>query len=374
MNETRTLMDEPLIQITENFLTRDECRSLIVASHENLKDSTVINGITGIQEYSSFRTSDNYDLPSDHELTKIVYGRISDKLGIDQSRFEQIEVIKYSVGESFNSHWDFFSSTTEKTHFVKGGQRVGTVILYLNDVESGGETFFPSLRIVEQPVTGKMMYFKYNYDINTNIKTLHKGMPIECGEKWIATVWIRESPRTQLYEDYFMENTLRPLNDAEYELECAIPDDTRILSLKLPNNSEPENTIMVVITPDSSSVLLLYLVIALNFHLSVPYYILPIVVGNLSPDNLDSIHTMIDAIRTRTSSEYILDMEISNQSLDEIFIEKSKDRFYKFSYIFTSNPAKISSYLSDWLVQPFENLSSKHIAWAIDELNISDVV
>jgi hypothetical protein len=71
-NKTKTLINEPLFQVTENFLTSDECLALINFPQENLKMGTIINGITGVFEIDqSYRTCYRINIPADHELTKI---------------------------------------------------------------------------------------------------------------------------------------------------------------------------------------------------------------------------------------------------------------------------------------------------------------
>ena len=380
MNETKTLINKPLFQVTENFLTSDECLELINFPQENLKMGSIINALSGISEIDkSYRRCYRINIPSEHELTKIIYNKISDKLGIDKSRFDEIEIVKYNEGEFFENHNDFFITTTGKNHFSEGGQRVGTVIMYLNDDMIGGETFFPQLRLIQTPVTGKMIYFKYDYDNDINLKTVHKAMPLDQGEKWIATVWIKEFPRTQICEDYVMKDNIIKFHEVEYELDCLVTSDTRTLRLTLPTNYFPENTILVKVSTDSSSMLLLYLIVALNFNQSIPYYILPIITDDYTQCNIDSINRTIDNIKNRTSSKYILDAEIYNQSIDDIFLEKSKDRFYKYDYVFideneTNNIDKSPNQSFDFLLRPFDNLLQSHITWAIDELNLSDII
>lgn len=372
MNDTKTLATIPLLQTTENFLTLSECQQLIDVAKLNLKTSSVINGHNGLEEISNYRTSSNYRLPSNHELTSIIYDKISSTIGIDSDKFENIEIIKYESGELFDVHVDYFMSNTEKKHFLRGGQRIGTVILYLNEVESGGETFFPRLRIVETPKTGKMAYFKYDYDDDVNTKTHHKAMPILSGKKWIATVWIREFARTKLCDNVVVfKNSI--INDTIYELECSVPLDFKTMTVTLLGNFFQENTIIVHMTPDKSSWLLLYLLTSLNLYQSTPYFILPIIVGNYHDKDSELIFKFVNNVREKTSSEYLLNPEIYyDEKLIDIFMNKCKDIFYKFSYLFTSDINNISDGISEFIIRPFENLDSIHLEFAIRELDLSD--
>jgi len=234
MNKTKTIIETPLFQVTENFLTPDECRSLIDTAELNLKTSFILHGITGKREISDIRTSNDYSLPNDHKLKELVFDKVSDALGIDRSRFEGVTIIRYQSGELFDMHSDYFHSKVDKETFRKGGQRVGTALIYLNEPASGGETFFPRVGLVEKPKTGKMLYFQYDYDNDINSKTVHKGMPVEQGEKWVATVWIRQYPRTLLVDDVELSD-LPTISNIEYELPCGTLDSE---TLKLTTSRE----------------------------------------------------------------------------------------------------------------------------------------
>ncbi|MGZ5781611.1 MAG: prolyl hydroxylase family protein, partial [Burkholderiaceae bacterium] len=76
---------------------------------------------------------------------------------------------------------------------IARGQRVATLILYLNDVEEGGETEFPEIGLKIIPKAGNALYFAYmNSSSQPDPLTLHAGRPVLKGEKWIATRWVRE--------------------------------------------------------------------------------------------------------------------------------------------------------------------------------------
>ena len=75
-----------------------------------------------------------------------------------------------------------------------GGQRVATVVVYLADVEGGGETVFPGIGLSIRPRAGSAAYFEYfNQQGLVDSRCLHAGAPVSRGEKWIATKWLRHS-------------------------------------------------------------------------------------------------------------------------------------------------------------------------------------
>jgi hypothetical protein len=372
MQKTKTLIETPLFQTTENLLTPEECQSLIKFSEPNLKNSLIINGVSGKKELSFYRNSNDYFLPDDHELTKLIYNKVSNTLGIDQLRFEKVDIIRYMEGESFNTHSDYFNSKADRENFRNGGQRVATALIYLNEPESGGETFFPRVRLIEKAKTGKMLYFQYNYCDEVNEKTVHKGMSVEQGEKWVATVWIRQYLKTQIVDDVEFKD-LPTISDIEYELECG-KNDSRTLRLRLPGNQLSENTIIVSVSADLRSAVLLYLLSALNSYQHIPYFILPITIGNHTKKDIDLISNMLTRIRERTSSGVILDLETHNHSnsLLEVFLNKSTDKFYKYAYIFSNSTADLLG-LEEFIINPFSNLDQHHIDSAAEELGILDL-
>lgn len=110
---------------------------------------------------------------------------------------EDWNIVRYDVGGRYWPHYDFVSEDrAEYEEFIKfGGQREFTFILYLNDVEEGGETSFPLLDLKFKPKLGTAILFKNVVDQQTNPNSLHSGEPVLKGEKWIAVKWVRENSR-----------------------------------------------------------------------------------------------------------------------------------------------------------------------------------
>lgn len=71
----------------------------------------------------------------------------------------------------------------QETADVGSGARVVTYMLYLNDVEEGGETEFLYQGIKLKPEAGKLVFFP------TGFTFPHRGNPIYKGEKYIITGW-----------------------------------------------------------------------------------------------------------------------------------------------------------------------------------------
>jgi len=181
-----TRLDEPLIVVLGNVLSNEECDELIRLSKDKMERSKI--GKT--REVNELRTSSSMFLEeSENVVVARVEKRISSIMNIPIEHGEGIQILQYAPGQEYKAHHDFFSSTTK----VANNNRISTLIMYLNDVELGGETFFPKLNFSVSPKKGMAVYFEYFYtDQHLNDLTLHGGAPVITGEKWIATQWMRK--------------------------------------------------------------------------------------------------------------------------------------------------------------------------------------
>ena len=73
------------------------------------------------------------------------------------------------------------------------GARVFTVLLYLNEVEEGGETVFPWLNLTVTPQCGRALIWPntaYHNHQELNKSTKHLSLAVVTGEKYAATQWV----------------------------------------------------------------------------------------------------------------------------------------------------------------------------------------
>lgn len=178
------------------FLTKEECQYLIELSKDKLKPSTIYidNGTSDMTVNKDKRKSESCRLKDSDEVVK----NISDKIRIltktNYNIHEDLEVIKYKPGGYATPHFDTCHGSKEFCEKVNGnlGPRWVTVILYLNDSYTGGETFFPRINKMIKPETGKALIF-YNINPDTSVieESYHQGLKVTQGEKWLANKWIR---------------------------------------------------------------------------------------------------------------------------------------------------------------------------------------
>ncbi|WP_041076074.1 2OG-Fe(II) oxygenase [Bacillus sp. OxB-1] len=178
-------LEEPLVVVLGNVLSNEECDELIRLSKDKIKRSKI--GTT--REENELRTSSGMFIEeSENELVARIETRISSIMNIPIEHGEGLQILQYTPGQQYKAHYDFFSSTSKVTN-----NRISTLVMYLNDVEQGGETFFPKLNFSVTPKKGMAVYFEYFYtDPHLNELTLHGGAPVITGEKWVATQWMRK--------------------------------------------------------------------------------------------------------------------------------------------------------------------------------------
>lgn len=178
-------IDEPLIVVLGNMLSDEECDELIRLSTDKMRRSKI--GTT--REENQLRTSSSMFIEeSENLIVERIEKRIATVMNIPIEHGEGLQILQYTPGQQYKAHHDFFSSTSNVTN-----NRISTLVMYLNDVEQGGETFFPHLNFSVSPRKGMAVYFEYFYDDQTlNDLTLHGGAPVEAGEKWVATQWMRK--------------------------------------------------------------------------------------------------------------------------------------------------------------------------------------
>ena len=179
------LNEEPLIIKFHNVLTDEECQGLIDSAKSRLQRSKLIN-----KEVSQIRTiSGMFFEENESPLINEIEKRVASLMHLPIENAEGLQVLHYEPGQEFMAHFDYFSDQ----HPSSQNNRISTLVLYLNDVEKGGETTFPNLGITCTPTKGAAVYYEYFYsNPKLNEQTLHSGEPVIHGEKWVATQWMRK--------------------------------------------------------------------------------------------------------------------------------------------------------------------------------------
>lgn len=176
-----------------SFLPPAACRELIALIETNRRPSTIAdpNG----DDY--FRTSETCDLDADEAVVRDLEARLLALNRIDPAHGEPVQGQRYDVGQEFKPHTDYFEpgGADFERYCAVAGQRTWTFMVYLNEVEAGGGTRFGIARKIVQPETGKLLAWNNRRpDGRPNPATLHHGMKVRKGVKYVITKWYREKP------------------------------------------------------------------------------------------------------------------------------------------------------------------------------------
>ena len=194
----RFVSEAPRIAVFEKFATADECDWLIARGAPGLRRAKVYKG-SGDLRADDDRTNREADFTvfnSDLALA-LIRARMEAAVGAPAAHFEVTKLLHYEPGQTFALHADFFETTSPglRQELERRGQRVATLLVYLNEGYEAGETDFPKLDFRFKGAKGDALLFA-NVDETgaPDYRTLHAGLPPTSGEKWLLSQWIRSRP------------------------------------------------------------------------------------------------------------------------------------------------------------------------------------
>nr|AFK40578.1 unknown [Medicago truncatula] len=191
-----------------NFATAEQCENIVSVAKAGLKPSSLAlrKGET-TENTKGIRTSSGVFLSASRDKTKTLEA-IEEKIAratmIPRSHGEAFNILRYEVGQRYYSHYDAFNPDE---YGPQKSQRVASFLLYLTDVEEGGETMFPfenglnmdgtygyedrvGLRVKPRQGDG-LLFYSLLPNGTIDQTSLHGSCPVIKGEKWVATKWIR---------------------------------------------------------------------------------------------------------------------------------------------------------------------------------------
>jgi prolyl 4-hydroxylase len=175
------------------FLDAAECAELVARIDAERRPS----GLADHDGDSRFRTSETCDLAGDDPFIAGIVARLAAYAGLDPRHAEPMQGQRYAVGQEFKAHTDTFEpgGPDYERYCSTAGQRTWTLMVYLNEPGAGGTTRFKQLGKIVQPETGKLLAWNNLLPGGQpNYATLHQGMPVRSGTKYIITSWFREKP------------------------------------------------------------------------------------------------------------------------------------------------------------------------------------
>lgn len=185
--------EEP--RLLNSVITRSECEEIIKTADASFTRSELV-GVQGGTDDS--RTSETAWIPKNHPIAQKILRRACELTGKSFENCEDLQVVRYRPGTYYRRHHDSCCEDSEAcAEFEgRGGQRVATLLVYLNDDFTDGETHFPNhnggLKMKAEP--GSAIFFR---PLGTNSarchpRALHEGLPISSGTKYVCNAWVRE--------------------------------------------------------------------------------------------------------------------------------------------------------------------------------------
>lgn len=187
-------MHKPRVVVFGSLLSDEECEGLIALAKPRLARSLTVATKTGGEEVNADRTSNGmFFQRGENDLVRRIEARIARLVNWPEEKGEGLQVLHYRPGTEYKPHYDYFDPHEPGTPSIlrRGGQRVGTLVMYLGEPEKGGATVFPDVQLEVAPRRGNAVFFSYDRP-HPSTRTLHGGAPVLAGEKWIATKWLRE--------------------------------------------------------------------------------------------------------------------------------------------------------------------------------------
>ena len=193
--------ENPNICYYDNFITDEECDFIINVSKPHMKRAGVSNTSIDLSSYKG-RTNESYWIPlHKYDIMKRLCLRIAIEIGVPFKHFEAFQVIHYTVGQEYRYHYDAYNINNVQKYqeyCSKRGNRIKTILCYINDVKEGGGTSFDKIEgrtepLVIDPVKQRMVVFQnVHEDGSLHKQSRHAGLPVIEGEKWAFNLWIRE--------------------------------------------------------------------------------------------------------------------------------------------------------------------------------------
>ncbi len=187
-------MRHPRVVVFGSLLGDDECDALIELARPRLVRSETVDNATGGNEINAARTSEGmFFQRGEAPLIARLEERIAALLNWPVENGEGLQILHYRPGAEYKPHHDYFDPAHAGSVpiLARGGQRLASLVMYLNAPTRGGATTFPDVGLEVAPIKGNAVFFSYDRP-HAATRTLHGGAPVQEGEKWVATKWLRE--------------------------------------------------------------------------------------------------------------------------------------------------------------------------------------
>uniref|UniRef100_A0A7N0TNJ0 procollagen-proline 4-dioxygenase n=1 Tax=Kalanchoe fedtschenkoi TaxID=63787 RepID=A0A7N0TNJ0_KALFE len=199
---------KPRVLYFPNFATAEQCESIVNGARPKLKPSMLaLRKGDDLDRSKGTRTSSGVFISAwEDDTLDYIEQKISKVTMIPRDHGEAFNVLRYELGQKYDAHYDAF---LPKHYGIKESQRLASFLLYLTDVEEGGETMFPyenganmgkgynykdCIGLKVEPRRGDgLLFYSLLPNGTIDMTSLHGSCPVIKGEKWVATKWLRNT-------------------------------------------------------------------------------------------------------------------------------------------------------------------------------------
>src|SRR5882672_4591701 len=172
-------MRSPRVVVFGGLLSHDECDEIVDLAAKRLARSETVQLDTGASEVNAARTSEGmFFTRGENAVCARVEARIAALLQWPLENGEGLQVLRYRPGAEYKPHYDYFDPAQPGTPSIlkRGGQRVASLVMYLNTPTRGGATTFPDVNLEVGPVKGNAVFFSYDRP-HPMTRSRHGGAP-----------------------------------------------------------------------------------------------------------------------------------------------------------------------------------------------------
>ncbi|GAA0618547.1 2OG-Fe(II) oxygenase [Brevundimonas kwangchunensis] len=192
----RALMAGPAILTVPDFLPPSVCDWLMDQAREETRPALVYDPATGDGLRNDIRTNSASQIGLERMTVTmaLVRERIARIAGLPVPGLEWTQVLHYGVGQTFDWHVDWLNPDEPgyAADLASRGQRIATLLVYLNDDYEGGETAFEAGGLRHRGKKGDaLMWANTLPQGGVDPRTRHAGLPPTAGEKWVLSQWLR---------------------------------------------------------------------------------------------------------------------------------------------------------------------------------------
>jgi len=195
--------ERPRIARISGFLTREERAQIL---------STVSGALMGPEQYAGAGAHGQAEIQyfdgkgmsfgalTSDSIIRCIERRIGSVMQWDPEAIEPLSVIAYQPGQQYHDHVDYFDeqqiAENERSNQDFGGQRVVTFLMCLQEPAAGGATYYPRVDLeVGHDIGGAMLHYNLTPSGEPDEMSIHHGLPVESGEKWLLRTTLRSNSR-----------------------------------------------------------------------------------------------------------------------------------------------------------------------------------